>query len=252
MLNKQMKKTVSKWVKLYIQNTSIHGFRYALETPYAALKSFWVVSISFAFCACSLLIFSNLKNAQNNPTITTVEEILLNDVSAPAISILVPPAQDEIYIRWRMANSIRACNASVDILKSKKVRKFLAVTKALNALVRKGYYPRTSELKAYGKKLKSMPIARFYERFCDKLRSISSSAKKSFIAKLNAKIDTHMLVTDMEAMIGQMIPNITSNATRIACDLAKGKFSLLTMRDWMVVNSPIAFKENQRMTCRNR
>ncbi len=60
-------------IKGYLQETTVHGFRYVVEGRTVAERAAWVVAILIAFAYASVLVHSAIKEAEENPVVTSVE-----------------------------------------------------------------------------------------------------------------------------------------------------------------------------------
>lgn len=240
--------------KSYFRNTSIHGFRYTIETPNRFMKLLWILSIVIAFSICFVLISANLEEAELNPTITSTEEIVLDDMPAPAISILAPRKTLYLYSRYRVANSIKACDPKVNISASDSLRPFLKVVKAVNDEVRKVYKPTYTDVSKYQKLLQKTPsIKKIYSRFCTVATALNSSEMEALTERLNDRIDSYLMVNDIKAVLQNEIPqaeNITEE-----CNKSFGGSSLVTgvkIKEWMQLIAPMAYRETQGLKCTKR
>lgn len=71
----------------FLNETSIHGFRYVANATSTIEGVFWVVAIIIGITLNVLIIWRSLRDSQKNPILTTVELIELNTVPFPAISV---------------------------------------------------------------------------------------------------------------------------------------------------------------------
>ena len=241
-------------VKSYFRNTSIHGFRYTIETPNRFLKLLWIISIVIAFSICFFLISANLEEAELNPTITSTEETVLDDMPAPAISILAPRKTLYLYSRYRVANSIKACDPKVNISASDSLRPFLEVSKTVSDQVRKTYKPSYTDISKYQKLLQKTPaIKDIYSRFCTIASAMNSSELDTFTERLNAKIDSFLMVNDIKAVLGDEIPDVQD--IHAECKKNFGGSGLVMgamIKQWMQLIAPMAFRDIQGLKCLNR
>ena len=81
-------------VREYFENTTVHGFRYILFSKAYACKLFWIFSILATVSLCFFLIGKSLQEASENPIMTNTEEILVENLPMPTISISAPKELD--------------------------------------------------------------------------------------------------------------------------------------------------------------
>ena len=250
---KTTRKTVANGLKLYLSNTSIHGFRYAVETPQLHLKTFWVFSIIFAFSSCFMYISDFLGDLRENPTITTNEEFPLDDFPAPAISVLVPQTGYPVGTRYRMANSIRACDPQVNISESPILKPYLQFTKYINDYVRQEYQPNGTDVEQHANIIRENGGDELFKRFCQVLHGLGPIGKESFLKALIDRIDSYLLVTDFQGMIGDLLPKIMKNEAMLEeCEIISTNLSMEALRDWLVIKAPAVFKAKHGLACKTR
>lgn len=249
---KRIRNFVKDGAKLYFRHTSVHGFRYALETHDPILKVFWIISIVLAFFACFTLIHDNLIDEQEKPTITTNEEIILDDLPAPAISILVPEVDASVYLRMRMPNSIRACDPKVNISHSKNLKKYLVVTKAIHKAVRRHYVPSDVEVGEFARHLENHMNSALFPRFCESMLSLNDTEKGNFVAQLTARIDTFLMVPNLDGMINDLLLSEGNYSYGDGCNVDRKQLRLDVVKEWMILNAPLSFKERHGFKCSER
>ena len=66
-------RTMSTHVKGYLQETTVHGFRYVVEGRTVPERLAWVVAILLAFAYASILVHSAMREAEDNPVSTAIE-----------------------------------------------------------------------------------------------------------------------------------------------------------------------------------
>ncbi len=64
---------MSTHVKGYLQETTVHGFRYVVEGRTVPERLAWVVAILLAFAYASILVHSAMREAEDNPVSTAIE-----------------------------------------------------------------------------------------------------------------------------------------------------------------------------------
>ena len=238
-------------VRPYLQNTSIHGLRYTIETQSRVLKFSWILSILLAFSTCFYMISTNLEEAELNPMLTLTDETFLDDLDAPAISILVPRQTHHFYSRDMVANSIRACDPDVDFSTSEELKFLLVVTKFISDQVRKRYNPTSNEILAYQKILSVGPEREVYRRFCYAMQAMNITERSGFLKKLNSRIDSFLMVNNISTVLRDSIPFQAKNSMECGQSLVGSKI-LPMMKQWMRLVAPLAFRETQYLRCRQR
>ena len=72
--------------RLYLESSSIHGLRYLSESKGKLPKMLWLVFIAASFMAAFYIIYNNVKQWENSPSvITTVKPI---EIEVNAVSFL--------------------------------------------------------------------------------------------------------------------------------------------------------------------
>ena len=246
-----IRKALVDFALQYSQNTSIHGFRYLHQNPHWSSKAFWILSITLAFISCGVLILSNWKEIQENPTITTRDEVGLDDFPLPAISILVPEIDSSRYADLRMANSIRACDPKVNISKSEKFRDYLVATKTMHDLVRKAFKPSTSEVIKFGESLKQQNMST-YTRFCTMAIEMPTKDREMFMQKVNDRVDSYLLVNDLSEVLKDSLGDVMVGTIHEECNVIGGQLNFTIVEDWMKATAPLAFKGNQGFACNRK
>ena len=202
-----------------------------------------------AFCACFTLIHDNLVDEREKPTITTNEEILLDDLPAPAFSILVPEVDASAYLRMRMPNSARACDAKVNVSRSEFLKQYLVVTKAIHKAVRKAYVPSDDEVVDFARQMRNQLNYPLYPRFCAAMSELNSTGRSILVKELTSRIDSFLMVSDLEGMVSGLLPAIMNGSHPDECDQNKTTLDFNVVREWMILNAPLAFKENHGLQC---
>ena len=100
---------LSKGAKSYSENTTAHGFQYIIASKNRLIRYFWVLNVVVAFVICFVFIGQTLEEAEQHPTITSIVEILIDDLPSPAISILMPKELNRHAYETRMLNTAPAC-----------------------------------------------------------------------------------------------------------------------------------------------
>ncbi len=74
------------FVSDYLTNSSLHGFRYVRESKTFLGRFAWILLICSAFLAAGLIIARTLHETAQNPFVTTVEQVPVQDIPFPALS----------------------------------------------------------------------------------------------------------------------------------------------------------------------
>ena len=125
--------------KKYFENTSIHGFRYIAESTHWVYRLFWVANLVVAFTLLGHLLKQTLDEAEANPTVTNLEEVPIDNVPAPAFSVLAPKLLHAEVLERRILNGLDACDAELaaGLIGSKAVKAFAPAVAKFNAFVRR-------------------------------------------------------------------------------------------------------------------
>ena len=82
-----LRDSISKSVNEYLESTTIHGFSYLSIGRGILEKLAWLVIICTCFTFAAFLIQQSLKEAKENPVMTTVESVPIQNVPFPAITM---------------------------------------------------------------------------------------------------------------------------------------------------------------------
>ena len=234
-------------VRDYFENTSIHGFRYVSESRGWLYRFFWVINLVLAFCI--LYYFTNqiLQEAEENPTIATIDEVPIDLVPSPAISIMVPNAKDGKGYKTRFLNSIRASDPTVKITDSELLAPLKDMVVNFNWMFIRDYLgtmPPAFTIEAIKELEKAGKISTF-RQFCAKVEELSDGNQNihNFISGLNDLVDSYFLVDDMEALMeGQLT---LSNMSR-TCSIETSTNNALNYeitRGFLRLHAPIALRK---------
>ncbi len=73
--------------KEYLQNSTLHGFKYVAEGRGFLERLAWVGLIATAFLAASLITVTTMRETSDNPFMTTMEQMPVGEVPFPAVSL---------------------------------------------------------------------------------------------------------------------------------------------------------------------
>ena len=82
-----LKETIASRVTEYLESTTIHGFSYLTGGRHICERVTWLIIIGTCFTLAALLIHQSIEEANQNPVMTNVESIPLQDIPFPAITI---------------------------------------------------------------------------------------------------------------------------------------------------------------------
>ena len=70
----------------YCDSTSIHGLAYLKSSQTFIEKLLWALIIITCFTLAGLLIFAHFKDADENPILTNIETISVQEIPFPAVT----------------------------------------------------------------------------------------------------------------------------------------------------------------------
>ncbi len=74
-------------VRHFLQETTIHGFRYLGGGTCLLEKALWSCLIALSLIACTFLILSSFREVAENPFLTSVDSVPIQDLPFPAVSV---------------------------------------------------------------------------------------------------------------------------------------------------------------------
>lgn len=231
----------------YFENTSIHGFRYVSEGRGWLYRLFWIINLVLAFCI--LYYFANqiLQEAEENPTIATIDEVPIDLVPSPAISIMVPNTYDGEGYQTRFLNSIRASDPNVKITDSELLAPLKDLMVNYNNMFLRGYLgsmPPSFTIEAI-KELEDAGKITMFRQFCAKVQELADAGQNiyNFMYAMNDVADSYFLVGDMEAIMQEHF--VLSNASR-TCTIETSTDDALKYQivsGWLKLHAPIAMRK---------
>ena len=123
-------------IKEYFENTTVHGFRYILVARTPIYKFFWIISILATVSLCFLLIGRSLKEASDNPIMTNTEEVEVDQLPLPTISILAPKELDPGLYHKTLLNMVDACNPELNLKEHPMFVSFHKLMPIINEVIR--------------------------------------------------------------------------------------------------------------------
>ncbi len=76
-----------KTLLLYLNSSTIHGFKYISRAKGSLNKVLWSTVVIFVFVLASCLIYKSLSEAAVNPITTYVKTVHVSDVPFPAVTV---------------------------------------------------------------------------------------------------------------------------------------------------------------------
>ena len=76
-----------KMLKRYLQRTTVHGMQYIAEEKSFVFRMAWACLVLLSFTTAVLLIIANLRDAADNPFVTSVDTVSVQDVPFPSLSL---------------------------------------------------------------------------------------------------------------------------------------------------------------------
>ena len=114
------------------------------------------------------------------------------------------------------------------------------------------YKPQDFEVRREAKQLKIAKDSSLFKRFCNAFRGRSKWGQRLFIKNINNKIDSFLLVTDLEGMISNMLRKVTNETDLAQCDPDLASLDISAVREWLMIKAPVAFKKTQGLICSDR
>lgn len=124
-----------KVIKSYLEETTIHGFRYVGEAGSIAKRLTWSVLITISFTLAARLIAANLRDTSENPFVTSVTTVPVHEVPFPAVSV----ERSVVYPPWSTYSILMLNAANFDCLGKEDAdcRRSDALLKHFGGLLRK-------------------------------------------------------------------------------------------------------------------
>ena len=239
---------VSWAVKAYFETTSIHGLRYVNNSHGSLYRVFWVVNLLTAFVLLGILLRQTLDEAEANPTLTNLEEVPIDDVPAPAISILAPKTLREKAYDIRILNSVRACDPNVTAAENPLLKPLVPLMRILKAVI-KAYLSRTMPyyyISYYLPQLQSEGKIKLFNEFCAKFtEQAANGSQVAFMEDLSAAIDSTFLVGDIDGVLREKFKLKDESFT---CP----RYSSQQAAIWVYEYGVVAFKDIYEFGCSDR
>lgn len=235
-------------IKEYFENTTVHGFRYILVARTHVCKLFWVVSILVTVSLCFLLIGQSLKEASDNPIMTTTEEVEVDQLPLPTISVLAPKELDPNMYHRTLLNMVDACNPELEL---KNLPMFASVHKLIpiiNEVIRNAT---AASLEKYGAMAHYFLPEDLFDKGSDfgvfaSLSKAFPGPVGSYIEVVNTEVDSHFMVNNISAIMDKIAKK--HNIDRIT----QSQVDEVLFRQWMIASSPIRFRWWNRIECSER
>ena len=85
-----LKQKMWQSVAEYFESTSIHGFSHLRASKTFLGRLLWILIIGSCFSLAALLICESIEEANDNPILTNIETISVQDIPFPAVTIKTP------------------------------------------------------------------------------------------------------------------------------------------------------------------
>ena len=85
-----LKQKLWQSVAEYFESTSIHGFSHLRASKTLLGKALWILIIGSCFSLAALLICESIEEANENPILTNIETVSVQDIPFPAVTINTP------------------------------------------------------------------------------------------------------------------------------------------------------------------
>ena len=85
-----LKQKMWQSVAEYFESTSIHGFSHLRASKTLLGKALWILIIGSCFSLAALLICESIEEANENPILTNIETVSVQDIPFPAVTINTP------------------------------------------------------------------------------------------------------------------------------------------------------------------
>ena len=82
-----LKQKMWQSVAEYFESTSIHGFSHLRASKTLLGRLLWILIIGSCFSLAALLICESIDEANDNPILTNIETISVQDIPFPAVTI---------------------------------------------------------------------------------------------------------------------------------------------------------------------
>ena len=76
-------------IRQYLSETTVHGFRYLVETKSNVERLIWVVVICISVAVCISMVIENVTNTIQNPIITNIETTEIQKVGSLLVNVRI-------------------------------------------------------------------------------------------------------------------------------------------------------------------
>lgn len=231
-------------IKSYFENTSIHGFQYVIGSKNYVAKVFWAASICLAFFYCSTVVRKAFEEAEQYPTFAYMDEVEIDELKSPAISVLALKDLDEKAYFVKSLNQVDVCD--VDLKKSRNplLNLFQPVVKYLNRVARRPILYQ-SEYEVY-KKVKDRFDFALYTTFCSMVKNMDAHAFDALIRKAKDSVENVLVVSNVTRLLKDYF---TDNSTDVPweCDEPMGDTRVLGR--WFDLVAPLEHRRQGIFGC---
>ena len=269
----QVSRAIKKGVKSYFEATSIHGFRYVIESKSLLFKLFWLTSLVVTFVICFFFIKQTLIEVHHSSILANTEDIGLDEVPFPAISIMVPKTINPTGFDTRLLNIVDACNPRATPENFKPLHRLKPLVRMFNSMIR-NETKRTGRIPLDHSKQGNFEDfswvgsqeRRVFEKFCISRRGNGSGSTRNISMALNEIVDSHFMQNRswVNHMLSQTLsPYSRNEVARKECQVLEpikqnimGKktnnLTKIIVLEYLVLYSPLLYREANRITCSSK
>ena len=207
---------MSSGAKSYSENTTAHGFQYITASKNRFIRYFWVLNVAVAFSICFVFISQTLEEGEQHPTITSIVEILIDDLPSPTISILVPKGLNKHAYETRMLNTLPACpSLSNDLREESSIPEpFLRINDKLSEDIRHAVTYQTnliyigSNPRMVFCNLRSYVGGQQLDSLCSAMESMAKTDRDQMWENLTARVDLNLLKVYLSRAMDFGLPTV--------------------------------------------
>ena len=241
-INKHLQEGLYK----YLENTTIHGFNYVVKSKHVAARVFWVLNVVVAFLICFVIVGKSLEEADAHPTTTESEEVDIEELLAPAVSILAPKNVNTGAFDFRVLNPLDACDPELDVSEHGILRHFLPMIEEFNGKLRLDFRMEMNE--TWSAKLFEQIRSHFefdlYPAFCSRMEDLNAEGQHEFVLDLEEVLDSKIFVINATELL---VDKLGDTDPSLACSELKHDSYLL--QEWMILTTPIRFRSRVGYIC---
>ena len=192
-----------------------------------------MVSICAAFFTCSGIVRKALEEADQYPTSTYIEDVEIDRLESPSVSILAPKRLSEDARVIRRLNEIHVCDVDVNRSSDEVLKAYLPVLRKLNRFARAPVWTQW-EYQVY-QDVKDLFDFSVYPRFCAMATEMDSDDFENVTAAMKASLDGIFFVSNVTSLLQEFIPEKPSSVPD-DCLNPLGNFKILGR--WLDIVAP--------------